>query len=294
MKKRILVTLTLLSLIMVLLLGTMQNYLEFNELYVFGDSLSDAGNVFRATRGMYPPNPPYFQGRYSNGPVWVENLASKLALTPKQVSNFACGGATTGSESSIGVPGLSVQVQSFTKAHRQVNPNALYVIWAGANDYLHGTGNITRTIANLSEAIASLATSGAKTILVGNLPDLGKIPATRNNVSSSSLSSLTREHNFNLANSLDILKQKFGSDTQILTLDAYSLYQEAITTPAKFGFTNVTGSCLDNYAVCKSPDQFLFWDSIHPTAATHRILAESAFLTLKTGDSLRYRPEVLK
>lgn len=46
-----------------------------NELYVFGDSLSDVGTVFQATRGTYPPQRTYFQGHYSNGRVWVEYLA---------------------------------------------------------------------------------------------------------------------------------------------------------------------------------------------------------------------------
>ena len=50
----------------------------FTNLYVFGDSLSDAGNVFAATAGQQPGSP-YYDGRYSNGPVWVEYLAEEPA-----------------------------------------------------------------------------------------------------------------------------------------------------------------------------------------------------------------------
>src|SRR5262245_37490212 len=53
----------------------------FREVVVFGDSLSDTGNVFTVTEPVLaeaiPVSPPYFQGRFSNGPVWVERLAEK-------------------------------------------------------------------------------------------------------------------------------------------------------------------------------------------------------------------------
>jgi phospholipase/lecithinase/hemolysin len=259
---------------------------QINELYVFGDSLSDVGTVFRATGGVYPSSPPYFQGRYSNGSVWVEYLASKLALTPKQSTNFACGGATTGSVSMNGIPGLLAQVYGFTKAHQQADQKALYVLWAGANDYLYGATNPKLSIQNLSRAIQSLKSVGAKKIMVANLPDLGKLPSTCNGLNSTTLSSLTIAHNLSLEKSLDVLNQELGSDTQIIKFDVYSLYQEAITEPAKFGFTNVTSACLNNLATCDNPDKFLFWDGIHPTTAAHRILAEVALKALKTEISL--------
>lgn len=264
---------------------------QINRLYIFGDSLSDIGKAFQATQRAYPPSPPYFQGRYSNGPVWVEYLASNLGLTPKQNNNFAYGGATTGSGSINGIPGLLAQVLSFSKVYQEVNPNALYLLWAGANDYLHGaTTNSTMSSENLSKAIQSLSKVGAKKILVPNLPDLGQIPATRNNMYSNLLSSLTIAHNLNLAKSIDVLNQELGSNTQIIKLDVYSLYQEAITDPAKFGFTNVTGACLDNLATCHNPNKFLFWDSIHPTTAAHQILAKVAFKNLTSELSLPPRP----
>jgi phospholipase/lecithinase/hemolysin len=63
---------------------------NFEEIYVFGDSLSDDGNVFEATEEDYPPSPPYFEGRLSNGPIWVEYLASELGA---ESNNFAYGGS---------------------------------------------------------------------------------------------------------------------------------------------------------------------------------------------------------
>jgi thermolabile hemolysin len=283
MKKKIvlLVLIAVLSFIMTTFAPSVSSVHKINELYTFGDSLSDTGNIFRATGGAYPSSPPYFQGRYSNGLVWVEYLASGLGLTPEQRTNFAFGGATTGSSSMNGVPGLLAQVDNFTKAHPDINPNALYVLWAGANDYLYGTSNSTMPIDNLSRVIQLLSTRGAKKILVANLPDLGKLPATRYTSNSTTLTQSAIAHNLSLAKSFEVLNDKLGYDTQIIQLDVNSLYREAITEPAKFGFTNVTNACLNNVAVCDNPDKFLFWDGIHPTTAGHRFLAEAALKALK-------------
>jgi phospholipase/lecithinase/hemolysin len=165
----------------------------FSKIYVFGESLSDPGNVYNVTQSVQPfeksfgldipvipPSPPYFDGRFTNGSVWVENLAANLGttLTPstklsvlnpdlaisspitlidgnlavspffngsttKESVNFAFGLAQTG-ENGIGefgtlIPGVQKQVEWFVNDHQQANkaadPNALYIIWAGANDY---------------------------------------------------------------------------------------------------------------------------------------------------------------
>ncbi len=269
-----------------------QRFTPINELYVFGDSLSDVGTVFQATRGMYPPNSMYFQGRYSNGRVWVEYLAEQLHLSSKQNNNFACGGATTGSDRNSLVPGLLKQVQSFTQTHQQTNPNALYVLWAGANDYLQGVNSATIPVENVTRAIESLAGRGLRKILVANLPDLGHLPATRTGANSASLSALTQAHNQGLRRALKRLSQQY-SDLQIVTLDANALYKKAITNPAAFRFTNVISPCLSGSRASGDPDQFLFWDGIHPTTAAHRILGEAAFSAVQDGGMANSLPVLL-
>ncbi|MEW5857413.1 MAG: SGNH/GDSL hydrolase family protein [Cyanobacteriota bacterium] len=275
---------------MVVVTTSNQNTHPIAELYVFGDSLSDAGAVFRATGGMYPPNPPYFQGRYSNGQVWVEYLAHRLHISSNQTNNFACGGATSGSIGNSYVPSLLAQVQSFTQTHKQLNSEALYVLWAGANDYLQGVNSATIPVENITQAIASLAERGAKKILVANLPDLGQLPTTRTSANAARLSALTQAHNQGLRRSLKVSQQH--SDLQIAPLDANKLYREAITNPAAFGFTNVINACLAGAGTSGHPDQFLFWDGIHPTTAAHRILGETAFAAIQEAGMLK-PPSVL-
>lgn len=261
---------------MVALILSAQSSQTVNELYVFGDSLSDMGTVFRSTGGQYPPGSTYFQGRYSNGKVWVEYLAEILKLPPQRVTNFAWGGATTGKDRNSLVPGLLTQVQSWTSSQKQANPHGLYVLWAGANDYLEGQNNANIPVENVAEAIESLSAANAKNILLANLPDLGQLPATRTSVNSARLTALTQAHDRGLRQAVKVLNQQH-SDLKIATLDAFALYRSAIANPAKYGFTNVTSACLSGGGICDRPDRFLFWDGIHPTTAAHKILGEAAF-----------------
>jgi len=118
---------------------------KYESISVFGDSFSDTGNVFNATTGAIPPSPTYFDGRFSNGPVWVEYLAQELGLTFNPRTNFAFGGPTTGFNniSIAALPGLQQQINGFTAANPFAKPDALYIVWAGANDYFsYFSGNV--------------------------------------------------------------------------------------------------------------------------------------------------------
>ncbi|MFB2837496.1 SGNH/GDSL hydrolase family protein [Floridanema evergladense] len=250
------------------------------QIYVFGDSLSDIGNVYKATNGNSPPSPPYFKGRYSNGPVWVEYLASKLKLTSNLDNNFAYGGAKTGDSQQL-PPGVLAQIQRFKTKNSAANPKALYVIWAGANDYLGGATDTTVPINNLATAVKRLLEMGAKNIIVVNLPDLGKLPATHTTERAKSLKSLTQSHNSRLTASLESLRQKFAN-INIRYIDVNALFNQVYTAPGKYGFNNVTQPCLREGVVCDRPNEYLFWDGIHPSTAAHKLLVQLASSQLKS------------
>ena len=66
----------------------------FDEVVVFGDSLSDNGNLV-IVEGQPLPDPTlYYQGRLSNGPVWVEYLTNPRHLGTA-LSDKAYGGANS-------------------------------------------------------------------------------------------------------------------------------------------------------------------------------------------------------
>lgn len=267
-----------------LALSTSSNPQNFDNIYVFGDSLSDDGNAFNYTSGQVPPSPPYYQGRFSNGPVWVEDLAVDLGLTPNPLTNFAVGGATTGSTNTINsnLPGLQQEISTFTTVNSTADPSSLYVIWAGANDFLGGNvTDPTIPINNLSTAVTSLANVGAKNIMVVNLPNLGSTPGTNTNSQiSNSLNTLTAVFNSELATSLNSLGK--SENINIVDLDINSFENNIINNPTPYGFTNVTQSCLDtsNLTVCSNPSSYLFWDSLHPTSAANQLIGNFAYTTL--------------
>lgn len=262
---------------------------NFSQLYVFGDSLSDTGNAFTATRGLVPP-PPYFDGRFSNGLIWVDYLAQDLGLNPSPNTNFAFGGATTGSGNTIlpRLPGLQQEVDGFTQANPTADPNGLYIVWAGGNDFLGGgVTDPTGPITNLSKAVTSLAGVGAQNIMVVNLPNLGLIPISSSNSQvSSTLSYLSGTYNSGLAQTLNALKPQLGTDVNLTFLDTNSLFNQIITNPAEFNFTNVTDACLSVLSCVSGnqneQNQYLFWDGIHPTTAGHQLIADLAFSSLNS------------
>ena len=186
----------------------------------------------------------------------------------------------------------------FTTLNPAADPAALYIIWSGANDYLGGgQQNPAIPVSNLSTAIQSLVGVGAKTILVANQPDLGKLPgAIGNPPASAGLTALSGAHNSFLAQTLSLLSLPLSaSGVNLIPLDINALFNDTLTNPAKYGFTNTTQSCIFPPpllnpgvipTVCENPDEYVFWDDIHPTTATHAFIGEFAFETVSSSQAI--------
>ncbi len=331
--------------------GPIHNYNDndavpsFSKVYAFGDSLSDPGNVFNATTSIQPfkeifsleipvtpQSPPYFEGRFSNGPIWVENLTEDLGLTltpstelsvlnprfplPSPVTltsegvevspffngattnssvNFAFGGAQTG-ENGAGefgdlIPGVLTQVEWFVNDHQQAeklaDSDALYIVWAGPNDYQTvPDADPEEVVDNLETSIESLFNLGARNFLVPNIPNLGEIPLAQTPnrpVSPEILTNFSREHNLLLDETLDELSGSLDG-INLIPLDVNDLFNDIRTNPEEFGFTNISEPCLDPITLdsCSNPNEYLFWDLLHPTASAHEILGEFALEMLTT------------
>jgi thermolabile hemolysin len=255
----------------------------FSRIVVFGDSLSDTGNFHRLTGGV--PGAPYASGRFSNGPLWIEYLAEDLGMTLLSENNYAVGGATTGSGNSndgflgLEYPGLQDQWSAFLAdlPPGGADPEALYVVWAGANDFFVAlqTGSsptvlIGGGVANTARAIQVLWAAGARHILVPNVPDLGLVPFGRASGMSAAITQLSAAYNQALEGALQALAD---SGIPTIRVDAFEALRAMVNSPAEFGFTNVTEAFLVTGGDAAG---FLFWDAVHPTTRGHEILADAA------------------
>ena len=62
------------------------------------------------------------------------------------------------------------------------------------------------------------------------------------------------------------------SGVDIVGFNTLAALNVLLANPSAFGLSNVTDPCFNGVSVCGDPDQYLFWDTVHPTAHVHDIL----------------------
>ena len=298
----------------------------YSALYAFGDSLSDAGDlsILTAPTGTTRPvSPPYYSQKhgpvsgsvFSNGPTWVQDVSIALGLGTLAPSlaggtDYAYGGAVTGATPQTTDPtilaiSLQAQLVQFKAQASTPSANALYTVSVGANDLLGILANtglsaqqqaddVNAAVANEVAFVKQLVSGGAKTLLVLNVPDLGKIPdvTTRQPQAGTAPTAIETEATqisgaYNPALGTQLAAVASGSGVRIQVVDANTLLDAAIANPAAYGLTNVTtpawsgnngsassGTLAANGAAAQ--DQYLFWDTVHPTETGHGAIADLA------------------
>jgi outer membrane lipase/esterase len=270
----------------------------YTTVYAFGDSLSDNGNLFAATGGALPQPGDYYQGRFSNGPAAVEHLAQGLGAT---LVDFAWGGAKTGftngalAGTPLAMTGIRSQVASFQAGlgGSAADGSALYFVWGGANDFQYDgytPGVAATAIGNLVASIQTLYGLGARHIVVPGLADLGATPAGLASGFSAALTGLSAVFNANLAATLGALEVGLAG-SELIFVDIFAAQHELIDHPGDHGLTNVTGACFTGYVgipgvQCSAPDDYLYWDRIHPSAVAHQHLGQAMLLAVPEPASL--------
>jgi phospholipase/lecithinase/hemolysin len=284
---------------------------KYPAIYAFGDSLTDTGNVSLATLGMVPVSPPYADRSFSNGPVWVQDLATDLGMPPLNPSlaggtDFAYGGAQTGQTPvhALNPTDLMSQYGQFLKQAPSPQPGALYAVWIGSNDVLDIANNASLTQAQQQTAeadavnnemavIGGLVAHGAKNLLVLNVPDLGNTPyeQERGAATAQKATSLASLYDSDLKAALQPLEA--SGALRVDLVDTFSVLDAARTNPAAYGFTDVTDPVWTGGLTSSSSgmlrasgsaqNQFLFFDSLHPSAQAHALLAGGIAQSLTAG-----------
>lgn len=138
------------------------------SLYAFGDSLSDNGNLFKLTG---KPPAPYYEGRFSNGPVWVEYLPNLINRDFSAANDYAYGGAFTGpltiNGKSLGtnldgasLPGISTEIAGFAASGGSFSRSDVVALWGGANNYF-AYGDAVQSLVGAAQTAAVQAQTAA-------------------------------------------------------------------------------------------------------------------------------------
>ncbi len=252
----------------------------YDALYACGDSLTDTW------REPAEPNL-HFDGRWSNGPLWVEYLSEKLGFAYNRTNNYAHSGAQTD--------------DTWRQILRDFVPPAeparsLYVVFAGGNDFIqtldeNGFDNslwnakVADSVNNLSNAVVALYDRGARDILVPNVVDVTKIPLLNKffSLGLDYLRDKVKQLNAQLGPALDQVAAA-RPDLRLYRVDFYTQVRALLKNYRAYGFTNAGEDALADLTLDKSFDgpgrNYVFWDPIHPTTKAHAIVAEWFYETL--------------
>jgi phospholipase/lecithinase/hemolysin len=247
----------------------------------------------------------YAVGGAMTGPLAVQGLHTPVATTYDNYLAYRPDLSSPPLDLSLDLflanTGMDKQVGAFVGSGPSFDPaTAQFVVWGGPNDlfvpldaelvgdgvevggfFLPGVsalpGVAANAVANLAGEVLALAGAGAYHILVPNLPDLGATPfgyslAALDPTLPGQLTALTMAFNLGLEQALVDLQGLLGID--IRYFDTFGALAEVAADPEAFGFTNVTDACLSAGLACGDPDQYLFWDTVHPTARGHALLGD--------------------
>lgn len=240
--------------------------LSAGQMVVFGDSLSDGG--------YYLP----FVGRQTNGDLWHEYLADRLGLERATVGGFLGTRGLNLAVSASLVSDLPAQVNRYDDRHFWLSGD-LCTLWIGGNDLRNNPNqDMVALTAQIGDIIAQLAVLGIDHFLVPNLPDLGAIPESPGDAQRTAGTIA-----FNTALDAELDARAVALGITIERLDIFSLFNEFLTNPGDYGFTNTTDPWKENQGA--DADAYVFWDDIHPTTRSHSLIAAAAYAALAPDDA---------
>jgi phospholipase/lecithinase/hemolysin len=281
---------------------------QYSGLVSFGDSLSDTGNLASVTTNFPFP---FFDNRISNGPVLVDYLAAELGFqavasrhtqTDLGGNNFSVsGGNIVGSD----VEDLGSQVSAYlTRQGERADASNLFFLMIGGNDLrdIRGTlsasdatAKITLVAQTLEGELTRLYDAGARDFLISNVADVGSIPETLARQSTDpNISQRARDYVQAYNNQLDGVLQRLQSRPGALA-SKYDLFAELdriLNNASSLGFSQTEVGCFTLEQFSFHPDcvfgtrfdRFVFFDSLHPSAATNRIASSGLLASIPERD----------
>lgn len=264
---------------------------EYNKVVIFGDSLSDNGNMYSYSMHFIPKSPPYFEGRFTNGPVWSEYITGeqRTMMEEGRLLDFAVGGAGAILDKDENLPySMSAEISNFLYLHSyEDRSKMLYSIWIGANNYINGPTNVEEitndVIEGIFENIDVLIKRGAKNFIIFTLPDFGESPQGMESGNPQLLSSLVKVHNQKLSNMVNELKNN-NPELKVILFDIVEVINDLKNHPELYGLTNTTEPCyLGGYMIRQHPEANVAAWLANQAEAKHLPLSSLQSL-MKVGD----------
>ena len=302
-----------------LLFGSASSFAQsptFSQIVVFGDSLSDTGNVRNRTNAKsngaidFPSHTfNYDNGRFTNDTdtspsshtylgVWHEQLARTFLGLPAATNslgggvNYAFGGATTMNgthdETAVSTPfgdvvitidDMGRQMDNYLASHVG-NPTALYIVWGGSNDLRNddSSSSVVATAARATMLVSRLANAGAKYILVPNVAPLGDIPLYSGNPARiATLNVASARYRDELNGDLTALQSSLAAQNLTPTIYRTDVWAANVRIFSNGPRFSFTNITSPSQGSNVNPDQYVFWDDKHPTTAGHFWIAKTAF-----------------
>ncbi|TCO69023.1 SGNH/GDSL hydrolase family protein [Rhodovulum euryhalinum] len=269
----------------------------YSDFFVFGDSLSDPGNVLGS---LAAPGSPlasrYPEGQFTDGDTWATQLGADLVSG----TNFAFGGATAvqqgefaidlpGGPYTVDVPDFIDQRALFAPLAPTLGANPLAAVWFGGNDLRDAfrapdpgaatAAAIGGAVAQIVAGVQDLIGAGLRTVAVVGLPDLGRIPEVMalGSAASAAATGATTAFNATLQAGLNGV-----TGGQVRYVDIFGLFAAVQADGAAYGLTNTATPCLADLLAGAVGDcgGYLFYDTIHPTEQAHALIAERFVATV--------------
>ena len=270
-----------------------------SKFIVFGDSLSDMGNAYNSIARL-PQSPPYWNGRFADGPIWAELVSQQIGLTishgegSSSGTNRAYGGARSGGgRTSFVIPNTGTQVLEYTNNH-WLQQTDLAVIWIGGNDFLGGgQENPQVVVNNIADHVTVLNQNGGQQFLILDMPSLDRTPnyADESDSDKQAMHLRMLDYNSRLANDMAALAISLSVSIQVVGM--LDMFETMVLNGSFYGITNPTdtacdsgdGLCEQGDAIVPNPEEYIFFDGLHPTAATHLLVAHYVLEQINTADT---------
>ncbi|WP_434626806.1 SGNH/GDSL hydrolase family protein [Chromobacterium sp. CV08] len=259
------------------------------RLVVIGDSLSDSeGRMWKKTCGIMPSSRQYYDGRFTNGFVWTDFLASR-AFLDKELVNYAEGGAVAGKYSKLNPVFLFISHMERQIDKHDFRPGDMAVLALGSNDYMtFGKTDVGKVMRSYQKQIDRLVDKGVTDILVLGVPDLSKTAYARTQPQAyrDTMQALSRQHNDELRQKIaELNDSQRGKQVAIRFFDTAGELDGLMSLADEIGYDTrhpnhegyidlprVIGLAGDRRPLDTAPRR-LFHDTVHPSQEAHQILA---------------------